>query len=112
MRRSKYNAKKTIVDGIAFASQKEAARYVELKLLERAGEISSLELQPKYILVNKFTTHTGEKIRELAYIADFRYVDSSGAVIVEDCKGMKTDVYLIKRKLLLWRYHDINFMES
>lgn len=113
MRRSKYNSKKTIVDGIAFASQKEAARYVELKLLERAGQISKLELQPKYVLVNKFTTHKGEKVRELAYFADFRYIEeATGATIVEDCKGMKTDVYLIKRKLLLWRYPDINFIES
>ena len=110
---TKYRAKPTWIDGIRFASQKEGARYVELKLLERAGKIEKLELQPKYTLIAKFVTHKGEKIRELAYVADFRYIDTAtGATVVEDVKGMKTDVYLIKRKLLLWRYPDINFIES
>ena len=109
---SKYRAVKTTIDGVTFASKKEAARYVELKLCEKYGVISNLELQPKYVLIGKFTTRSGEKIRELAYVADFRYVDSTtGDTIVEDVKGMKTDVYKIKRKLLLWRYPDIDFRE-
>ena len=109
---SKYRAVKTTIDGVTFASKKEAARYVELRLCEKYGVISNLELQPKYVLVSKFTTRSGEKIRELAYVADFRYVDTStGLTVVEDVKGMKTDVYKIKRKLLLWRYPDIDFRE-
>jgi len=111
MRRSKYNARRTEVDGITFDSASEAARYVELKLLERAGKISGLELQPRYELIKAFTTDSGEHIRGITYVGDFRYVDKTGAVIVEDVKGMKTDVYKIKRKLLLWRYPDINFVE-
>ena len=109
---SKYRAVKTTIDGVTFDSKKEAARYVELKLCEKYGYIANLELQPKYVLINKFTTQSGEKIRELAYVADFRYVDTStGSTVVEDVKGMKTDVYKIKRKLLLWRYPDIDFRE-
>lgn len=113
MSRSKYNARRTTIDGVEFDSQAEAARYVELRLLLNAGIISNLELQPKYVLVAKFTTRSGEKIRELSYVADFRYVDGpTGKTIVEDVKGMKTEVYKIKKKLLLWRYPDINFIES
>jgi len=110
---SKYRAVKTIIDGVTFDSKKEAARYSELRLCEKYGQISNLELQPKYVLVSKFTTRSGEKIRELSYVADFRYIDElSGEYVVEDVKGMKTDVYKIKKKLLLWRYPDINFKES
>ena len=111
MRRSKYNARRTEVDGIKFGSASEAARYVELKLLERAGKIRGLELQPRYELIKAFTTDSGERVRGIAYVGDFRYVDKTGAVIVEDVKGFKPDVYKIKRKLLLWRYPDINFIE-
>ena len=93
MKRNKYGAVRTAVDGITFASRREAARYSELKLLERAGEITSLTLQPKYpIVVN------GVKV--CTYIADFRYVDlGRGMTVVEDVKGMKTPVYKIKKKL-------------
>jgi len=111
MRRSKYNARRTEVDGITFDSASEAARYVELKLLERAGKIRGLELQPRYELIKAFTTSSGERVRGITYVGDFRYVDKTGAVVVEDVKGVKTDVYKIKRKLLLWRHPDINFVE-
>jgi len=112
-RRSKYNARKSVIDGHTFDSMAEASRYMELRLLLKAGMISDLELQPAYELVKKFTTHAGEKIRGITYVADFRYVDGpTGETIVEDVKGMKTDVYKIKKKLLLWRYPDINFIES
>ena len=112
MPRSKYNARPATVDGTRFDSQAEAARYVELRLLLRAGKIDRLELQPVFELVKKFTTHTGEKIRAISYFADFQYVDlATGKTIVEDVKGMKTEVYKIKKKLLLWRYPEINFIE-
>lgn len=110
---SKYRAVKTTIDGVTFDSKKEAARYQELRLMERSNLISNLELQPKYILISKFTSKSGENVRQLAYIADFRYFDETlGTTVVEDVKGMKTDVYKIKRKLLLWRYPDIVFKES
>ena len=101
------------MDGTRFDSQAEATRYVELRLLLRAGKIELLELQPAFELVQKFTTRSGEKIRAISYVADFQYVDlATGKTIVEDVKGMKTEVYKIKRKLLLWLYPDINFIEK
>lgn len=91
---SKYRAKPQVVDGIRFASKKEAARYGTLKLLQQAKVISSLELQPKFLLtVNGFNICT--------YIADFSYFDERGERVIEDAKGMKTPVYRLKKKLLL-----------
>jgi hypothetical protein len=90
---SKYHAIKTEVDGIVFASKREASRYSELKLLEAAGEIFDLKLQPKFpIVVNK------QKI--CTYIADFEYELSDGTKITEDVKGVKTPVYRLKKKLM------------
>lgn len=92
--RNKYGNRKTEVDGILFDSQKEAQRYRELLIRERAGKIGDLELQPVFrIVVN------GKKIAK--YIADFRYRDlSTGATIIEDVKGVRTDVYQLKKKLV------------
>ena len=89
---SKYNARKTEVDGYIFDSKKESNRYCELRLLEKADEITELELQPKFPLVVN-----GEKIA--TYIADFRYNDH-GKVVVEDTKGFRTREYRIKKKLV------------
>lgn len=99
---NKYRNIKTVVDGITFASRKEANRYAELKLLERQKEISDLVLQPSFPL------YAGIK-----YIADFCYIDkkNSEKLTVEDVKGMRTDVYKLKIKLFLWKYHDIIFRE-
>lgn len=90
---SKYSAKPTIVDGIRFASKAESRRFAELRALERAGIISGLTLQPKFPLeVN------GAKV--CTYIGDFAYIEDA-KYVVEDVKGVKTDTYKIKRKLLL-----------
>jgi len=92
---SKYRAVPTTVGGIRFASQAEARRYAELRLMARAGVITQLECHPRYRI-----TVNGQAI--CTYEADFRYVDSgSGAVIVEDVKGVRTAVYRIKRRLML-----------
>lgn len=100
----KYHAKKTAVGGVTFDSQKEAERYMELKLLEKAGEISELKLQPRFTLLNNFK-HDGETIRKVEYVADFQYVDmKTGATVVEDVKGYRTDVYKLKRKFFLEKY--------
>lgn len=104
----KYKAKKTVFDGITFDSQKEAMRYGELKLLERAGEISDLELQPKYVLQEGFRDKDGKKHIAITYKADFKYVEK-GKEIVEDAKGFETEVFKIKLKLLLYKYPEINF---
>jgi hypothetical protein len=101
--KNKYRAVKTEVDGIMFDSKREAARYMELVLLERAGEISRLELQPKYDCVVN-----GKKI--CTYKADFRYFNANGSV-VEDVKGMKTPVYRLKKKLVEALYPGVKIQE-
>lgn len=108
---SKYNARKVTLDGYTFDSKKEAERYVYLKLLESAGEIFNLELQPRFELQEAFK-HNGKTIRKIEYVADFRYTDKNGATVVEDVKGMQTDVYKLKRKLFLKRYGElVDFQE-
>ena len=95
-RYNKFKNIPTFVDGIRFASKKEAGRYQELKLLEMNDELRNLELQPRFsCIVN------GRKVCD--YIADFRYF-SNNSYIVEDVKGKKTDVYKLKKKLVeaLW----------
>ena len=94
---SKYKNKKTQVDMYVFDSAKEAKRYKELKLLERAGEISNLELQPRFLLQESFRKN-GRAYRKIEYIADFQYIEN-GKTIVEDVKGLQTDVFKIKHKL-------------
>jgi hypothetical protein len=87
-------------DGIKHDSRKEARRWVELTLLQRAGEISDLKRQVKYELIPK---QEGE--RSVTYIADFVYIDNkTGNTVIEDCKGFKTDVYKLKKKLFQYRY--------
>lgn len=97
------------VDGIVFASAAEARRYAELKVFERAGVIFGLELQPEYELQPAFA-YGGRRERRIAYRADFRYRED-GQVVVEDVKGHRTVVYKLKRKLLLYRYPEIDFRE-
>lgn len=112
MTRSKYNSIKTIVDGIKFDSKKEARRYKELKVLERAGTIKELELQPRFILQDKFKLE-GKTHRKIEYVADFKYWDKEKETwIVEDVKGVKTDVYKLKKKIFLKKYgREYTFIE-
>lgn len=102
---NKYNAKKITVDGLTFDSKREAQRWMQLKLLESGGAIKELERQVEYELIPK---QKGE--RAVRYIADFRYIDHDGKTVVEDTKGVKTPVYILKRKLLLW-VHGIRVVE-
>lgn len=102
---SKYGAIKTEIDGITFASRKEATRYVELKYMERAGLIKELQLQRVFTLIGEQRDANGKILeRPVKYIADFVYKDRNGKTVVEDTKGMRTDVYKIKRKLMLSIY--------
>jgi len=103
MKRHKYNAKRTTVDGITFSSMAEAKRYGELKVMERAGLITNLSLQPKYPIVKD-----GCKI--CTYLADFFYLDKEGKIHVEDVKGFKTPIYRLKKKLVL-AFHGIEIEE-
>lgn len=100
---SKYGNKKTIIDGISFDSQKEATRWSELRLLERAGEIQNLQRQVPFVLIPK-QVRDGKTIeRPVVYKADFVYTEK-GEEVVEDTKGVKTKEYILKRKLMLWQY--------
>lgn len=102
---AKYGNTKVEIDGMPFDSKREAAHWQELRLMERAGEISDLRRQVRYELVPKLP---GE--RPVDYIADFVYRDKNGNEVVEDVKGVRTPVYIIKRKLMLWR-HGIRIRE-
>lgn len=102
--RSKYHAKRTIVNGIAFDSRKEAYRYLVLKGMEEDGSIESLRRQVRYELVPAFDVD-GRHYRPVFYVADFVYVDKeTGKTVVEDVKGVRTDVYRLKSKLFARRY--------
>lgn len=116
----KYRNKKVTVDGITFDSKREKKRWCELCLLEKAGEISNLQRQVKFVLIptqtetfERYSEKTGKKLKdgvrvvekECAYFADFVYIDNrTGRTIVEDTKGARTEKYIIKRKLMLHIY--------
>ena len=100
--KSKYGNKKTK----GFDSAKEWRRNQELEIMQRAGEISELNrqvpfvLMPSYTIADKTTKQGFKTVREIRYIADFTYRLKDGTRIIEDVKGMQTDVFKIKRKLL------------
>lgn len=99
---SKYRAFKTTVGGITFDSGLEAKRYTQLKILETAGTIKNVQIQPKFNLMDSFK-YNGETIRAIIYIADFMY-EEDGKIIVEDVKGIRTKDYIIKSKLFIKKY--------
>ena len=101
-RTNKYHAKKTVVDGMTFDSRREADRYLVLKSMEEDGDIEDLRRQVRYELVPAFDVD-GKHCRPVFYVADFVYVED-GKTVVEDVKGMKTDVYRLKSKLFARRY--------
>ena len=119
----KYRNKKVTLDGIVFDSKKEATRYRELILLQRAGEITELELQKEFELIpaqyETFPRYgkNGQRIKDgkrclekpVKYKADFVYKDN-GEEVIEDTKGVKTKEYIIKRKLMLY-IHGIKIKE-
>ena len=103
---NKYHARKIKApDGQVFDSVAEYHRYGCLRLLERAGAIKDLKRQVKFELIPRI----GEE-RSCNYIADFTYMEN-GELVVEDCKGFKTDVYKIKKKLMLME-HGIRIKET
>lgn len=99
---SKYNARKTTVDGLTFDSRREADRYLVLKGMEADGAIEDLRRQVRYELVPAFDVD-GRHYRPVCYVADFVYVED-GKTVVEDVKGARTDVYGLKSKLFARRY--------
>lgn len=121
---NKYKNKKVTIDGQTFDSKKEANRYSNLKLLEKGGVIKNLQTQVKYVLIpaqyegtGEYYTkgkHKGEEKQrlvehEISYVADFVY-EQNGETIVEDTKGFRTDIYIAKRKMMLY-FHGIKVKE-
>lgn len=114
-RQSKYNNEPTTVNGIKFDSRKEARRYEELMVMQRAGEIKNLRLQAQYTLQESFITPEGTRIRAIKYVADFAYdrrtqPDQNGTVywlpVVEDVKSKatKTPQYEMKKKMMYEKF--------
>jgi hypothetical protein len=107
---NKYHNKKTIIDGILFHSKKEAEYYSELIMLRKCGDIASFERQVPFVLQEGYVIN-GKKIRPIIYIADFviEYIDGTEEVV--DTKGFRTKIYKLKKKILLYKYPNINFKE-
>ena len=105
----KYGNRKIIRDGIEFGSIKECQRYCELKLMQRAGLISDLQMQVPFELIPSQRIDGKVVERAVNYIADFVYQQNS-LKVVEDTKGMRTKDYIIKRKLMLY-VHGIRIVE-
>jgi hypothetical protein len=119
----KYHSKKVEINGMVFDSKKEAKRFSELSLMEKAGTITDLQTQVKFVLIPaqyKLIERYGKKgqrlkdgmkclERECAYIADFVYFQH-GVKVVEDTKGFRTKDFIIKRKLMLYM-HGIEIKE-
>lgn len=122
---NKYRNQRTTVNGITFDSRREAKRYCELCVLERAGEIIDLQIQKTFVLVPEQRAESTERYqkgihkgewkqgklleRPITYIADFAYYQD-GKLIVEDAKGLRTKEYILKRKLMLF-IHNIRVKE-
>ncbi len=105
----KYGNKKVTIDGYQFDSIAEARRYEQLKLMEQAGAISDLRLQPRYELQKAFKDFEGKTQRAITYVLDFTYMETSSddQLIAEDVKGFSTQLFQVKRKLFLYRYPHI-----
>ena len=110
---SKYHNHAIKVNGERFASKKEFLRWCQLLEMQEQGLISDLRRQVKFVLIpaqreKETVTPRGKQKpgkvieRECAYYADFCYKDSNGELVVEDTKGIRTDAYILKRKMLLW----------
>jgi len=107
---TKYNSKRTTIDGITFDSKAEAEHYQVLKMSERAGEIQDLVIHPIFRLQDAFK-YAGKTERAISYEADFQWLED-GVIHVADVKGVRTEVYKIKRKLFLKKFGDnIKFEE-
>lgn len=106
---TKYKSRKVTVNGVVFDSRKEANRWCELALLQKAGQVTDLQRQVKYELIPSQRIDGKVAERACNYVADFVYREN-GKTVVEDTKGFKTKDYIIKRKLMLW-VHGIRVRE-
>lgn len=106
IKQNKYKNKKVIYDGIKFDSKKEGSYYLKLKAMEELGIIRDLKLQVKFELQPSYKFN-GKTIRAINYIADFTYYDENNKYHIVDTKGIKTDVYKIKKKMMQYKGYEI-----
>jgi hypothetical protein len=110
VKRSKYGNVPTEADGHWFASKKEARDYGVLKILQDAGQITNLRLQPRFVLQEAYTDTDGAHHRMIEYVADFQWDDlHTGKTHVRDSKGARTPVFLLKAKLFRAKYSQYVF---
>jgi hypothetical protein len=98
------NIKVTTDDGEKFDSRAEYRRWCQLLIHVKAKQITRLQRQIPYVLVDPLVAPDGTKLRGVTYIADMQYLDANGDLVVEDVKGVETAEYRIKKKLMLERY--------
>jgi len=106
----KYNNRKIEIDGYTFDSRLEADFYLRLKPLVKSGKIKELKIHPRYLLQEGFSKN-GKHYQPIYYIADFEVLYDDGAVVIYDTKGMRTEVYKIKKKLFEYKYQDKTIVE-
>jgi len=106
----KYNNKRIEIDGYTFDSKLEADFYLRLKPLVKAGKIKELKIHPRYLLQEGFSKN-GKHFNPIYYVADFEVTYDDGVTVIYDTKGMRTEVYKIKRKLFEYRYRDKTIVE-
>ena len=107
---NKYHNRKTVIDGIKFDSKKEADYYCELRIRRMAHEITSFDMQVPFVLLEPFK-YKGHKMQGIKYTADFVVHYPDGRKEVIDVKGLRTRDYIMRKKLLLNKYPDIDFVE-
>lgn len=109
--KSKYQSVECYVGGVKFQSRLEGRRYAQLLVMQQAGEIKDLSLQPVFLIQEAVTDpHTNEKLKPIHYRGDFLYTDSTGQKVCEEVKGFFTDLAKLKLKLVIPRYPDIRFV--
>lgn len=104
---AKYNNKKPVLDGIKFDSIMEMEYYVYLKHKKKRKEIKDFELQPKFVLVDKFKRN-GKTIRAITYTPDFKIINLDDSVKYVDTKGFATEISKLKKKLFHYVYPNID----
>lgn len=100
-----------MVNGVEYDSKKESKRAQELEYLEKLGKIKNLQKQVRFILQEGYVNNEGQKIRPISYVADFSY-EENGQKVVEDSKGFRTEVFVLKKKMFMKIYPDYKFIES
>lgn len=110
---SKYHAQKTVAGGKTYDSKKEANRAMQLRYMEQIGQIQDLQEQVRFILQEEYVNNEGKKVRPISYLADFTYIQN-GQKVIEDTKSpaTRTQVYLLKKKIVMFKYPEYKFIES